>query len=257
MNYKFTVRLLGLVAAIIWCLNPNASAVGPAQKAVDNASAQKQVCFVMFYRQKDAATDKMYNTLQDSLANRQDAVVVPVIVSSKDDKEFVEVYDAARIPLPAVIALAPNGAICSAYPKQVTAQQIDKSFPSPVQAECLKALQDNQIVLLCVQPVGAKAVPQAATEFSREPMYSKRTKIVTVTSENQDEVGFLQQLKVPGDGVRAYIAFMAPPGSVLGVFDDSVTFDQLAQKIAATGKCCEDENCKFNKAASKAGPTKR
>ena len=232
-------------------------AAGPGQRSIEAAASNNQFSFVMFYRTNDANTQQMYQTLQATLKSRKDAVAVPVNVSDSANQDIVSKYDASRIPLPAVVALAPNGAVCSAFPRKIEARQIEASFVSPGQATCLKALQGNQIVLLCVQPANSSAVPPAVKAFSENQMYRERTKIVSVRRNNPAESQFLKQLKVPADRQTTSIAFLAPPGSMLGVFDQSVSFDTLAETIAAAGKCCEDENCKFNKAADKRGNTRR
>ncbi|WP_146391508.1 hypothetical protein [Allorhodopirellula solitaria] len=226
-------------------------AAGPGQQSIDAATEKNQFSFVLFYRANDASTQQMFKTLQDTLQSRSDAVAVPVNVTDAGNKDIVSKFDASRIPLPAVVAIAPNGAVCSAFPRKVAAQQILASIVSPGQASCLKALQDDQIVLLCVCTANGATLPPAVKAFSENQMYRERTKIVSVRSDDPAESQFLKQLKVPADRQSTSVAFMAPPGAMLGVFDQSVSFDTLAKTVAAAGKCCEDENCEFNKAAAK------
>ncbi|MDM4015088.1 hypothetical protein [Roseiconus lacunae] len=235
----------------------NVKAAGPGQESIEAAAGNNQFSFVLFYRANDANTQQMYKTLQTTLQSRNDAVAVPVNVTDAANQDIVTKFDATRIPLPAVVAIAPNGAVCSAFPRKIAAEQIEASFVSPGQAACLKALQDDQIVLLCAYSANGSTVPPAIKAFSENQMYRDRTQVVSVRADDPAESRFLKQLKVPTDRQTASIAFMAPPGSMLGVFDQSVSFDTLAETIAAVGKCCEDENCKFNKAAAKQGNTRR
>jgi len=235
----------------------NVNAAGPGQQSIEAAASNNQFSFVLFYRTSDANTQKMFKTLQATLQPRNDAVAVPVNVTDAANGDIVSKFDATRIPLPAVVAIAPNGAVCSAFPRKIVAEQIEASFVSPGQATCLKALQDNQIVLLCVYPANGATVPPAVKAFSENQMYRERTQVVSVRSDDPAESRFLKQLNVPANRQTASIAFMAPPGSMLGVFDQSVSFETLAETIAAAGKCCEDENCKFNKAAAKEGSARR
>ena len=235
----------------------NVNAAGPGQQSIDAAASNNQFAFVLFFRANDANTQQMYQTLQATLQSRSDAVAVPVNVTDAANKDVVSKFDASRIPLPAVVALAPNGAVCSAFPGKIAAEQITASFVSPGQANCLKALQDNQIVLLCVHAANGSTVPPAVKAFSENQMYQARTIVVSVRADDPAESQFLKQLKVPADRQSTSVAFMAPPGSMLGVFDESVSFNTLAETIAAAGKCCEDENCKFNKSAAKQSNTRR
>ena len=235
----------------------NTNAAGPGQQSIEAAASNNQFSFVLFYRANDTNTQNMYKTLQATLQSRNDAVAVPVNVTDAANQDIVSKFDATRIPLPAIVAIAPNGAVCSAFPRKIAEAQIEASFVSPGQATCLKALQDNQIVLLCVYPANVATVPPAVKAFSENQMYRERTQVVSVRSDDPAESRFLKQLKVPTTRQTASIAFMAPPGSMLGVFDHSVSFETLAETIAAAGKCCEDENCEFNKSAAKQGSTRR
>jgi len=235
----------------------NVNAAGPGQQSIEAAASNNQFAFVLLYRANDANTQQMYKTLQTTLQSRNDAIAVPVNVTDSANQDLVSRFDASRIPLPAVVALAPNGAVCSAFPRKIAPEQIVASFVSPGQATCLKALQDNQIVLLCVHTANGSTMPPAVKAFSEDQMYRERTKVVSVRSDDPAESQFLKQLKVPADRQSTSVAFMAPPGSMLGVFDQSVSFDTLAETIAAAGKCCEDENCKFNKSAAKQNNARR
>jgi hypothetical protein len=43
------------------------------------------------------------------------------------------------------------------------------------------------------------------------------------------------------------VVVMAPPGVLVGKFPASATMSDIATKLHAAGKCCNDPNCKHNK----------
>ncbi len=249
----FTLALLGALIAF----SQTASAASPGEQAVANAAKNNQFSFILFHRGNDAATKSMHGVLKTTLANRKDAVIIPVQIGNAAEQALVKQFDATRTPMPAVAILAPNGAVCSVIPQRVSEQQLTASIVSPGQAECLKALQDNKIVLLCAQPDASAVIPIGVQQFQKDKLYQARTKVITLQAKDPAEAKFLQQLRVRTDQPTSLVTFMAPPGVMLGVYNANVTHDILAQKLAAAGKCCEDENCKHRQAAGSKQPVRR
>lgn len=219
------------------------------KQAIASAAQNDQFSFVMFYRTLDAATKDMRQVISSTLAGRSDSQVVSVQISDPSESELVKQFDATRIPLPAVAVIAPNGAICRVLPMQVTSQQLIACIVSQAQANCLKALQDNQIVALCVQPTSQAEIPIAVRQLQNDRLYHDRIQIVSVLANDPQETTFLNQLRVPTDRLTPMIALMAPPGVMVGIFDSSVTYAEMTQKMVAAGKCCDDPNCKHRQSA--------
>jgi hypothetical protein len=121
----------------------------------------------------------------------------------------------------------------------------------------MRALQDKKLVLLCVQPAGTQQVPVGVQQFRSDKLNVNRTHLVSIQAGDPAEAKFLQQLKVPSDTQSAVTAFMAPPGVLLGTYNDKVTPTILMNRLAAAGQCCADPNCKHRQAASAAKPTTR
>ncbi len=254
------VLTCGLTVALLSAfptVSLSAHAASPSQQAVATASKKNQFAFVMFYRGNDAAAQKMHGTIKTTLAGRKDAVIVPVRISDNTEKVLIQKFDATRIPMPAVAVLAPNGAVCGVFPQLVNEKQIAAAFVSPGQASCLKALQDNKIVVLCAQPTRETAIPVGVQQFQRDKLYSARTAVIRIVASDPNETKFLRQLRMRTDQRTPIVAFMAPPGVMLGLFNADVTHDVLAQKLAAAGKCCDDKNCKHHKTATGRRPSRR
>ena len=243
-TYGLTVVLLSAFLTV----SPSADAASPDEQAVATAAQNNQFAFVMFYRSNDTAAQAMHGTIKSALAERRDAVIVPVQINDKAEQALIRKFDATRIPMPAVAVLAPNGAVSSVFPQKVTSHQLTAAIVSPGQASCLKALQDKKIVVLCAQPAPSTEIPVGVRQFQADKLYSNRTEVVTVTATDPNEAKFLKQLRVPTNQPTPVVAFMAPPGVMIGVFNGNITHSELAQKLAAAGKCCDDENCKHHQA---------
>mgnify|MGYP007079537874 CR=1 FL=1 len=161
------------------------------------------------------------------------------------------------IVMPAVMAVAPNGAITGVFAQKLTAAQVDAAIVTPAQTRCMRALQDKKLVLLCVQPTGSRDVPIGVQQFKAAKLNVNRTHLVSLQAGDPAESEFLQQLKVRPDTRTTVTAFMAPPGVLLGTFNDKVTPTVLMTKLAAAGQCCDDPNCKHGKPATATKPTTR
>lgn len=234
-----------------------AAELGPGRQAVDAAAQQDQFAFILFYRTNDAATGNMHQTLQSTLSQREDAAIVPVQIGDQAEQGLIEQFDATRLPMPAVAVLAPNGAVTSVFPQRVIPRQLTTAIVSSGQADCLKALQNQKIVLLCVQPEDNRFIPDGVHQFQTDNLYKDRTQVVNVQANDPAEARFLQQLRLRTDQPTPLVAFMAPPGVMLGTYNANVTLDILAQKLAAAGKCCDDPNCKHHQTASGNQSTRR
>ena len=112
----------------------------------------------------------------------------------------------------------------------------------------MKALQDQQLVLLCIQPRADVPVPGGVAQFQADELYRERTQLVTIEAGDPAEAQFVSQLNVPTTTATTVTALMAPPGVLLGTYGSDVTHATLAERLAAAGKCCDDPNCRHHRA---------
>ena len=253
-----TATLLTLAIAATCISLPTAvHAQSSGQGSLAEAAKQQKFAFILFYRANDATTQAMYKVLNGELAHRNNATVVPVNVTDPQEQAVVEQFDASRTPMPAVMAVAPNGAITGVFAQKLVAAQVDAAIVSPVQTRCMRALQDKKLVLVCIQPRGNQQIPLGVQQFKANKLNVDRTHLVSLQADDPAETKFLQQLKVRPDTQSTVTAFMAPPGVLLGTFNHEVSYDALMRKLAAAGQCCEDPNCKHRQSGTAARPTTR
>ncbi|MAT52335.1 MAG: hypothetical protein CMK32_14250 [Porticoccaceae bacterium] len=214
------------------------------QQAVTEASQQGQYAFVLFYRTNDKATSAMLQEIQATLSSRNDATMIPVQVTDPAEKSLVDHFDASRLPMPSVAVIAPNGAVTGVMPQRATQEQLVAAIISAGQADVVKALQEERIVLLCAQPDENPFVPQGVKDFQSDDLFKNRTSVVNLRATDPNEAAFLNQLQIPRDNDQPVVAFLAPPGVLLGTYKSNVTLSVLAQRLSAAGKCCDDPSCK-------------
>lgn len=256
---RHSLRLL--FAALLACLFAHAaqgfaqpvagssSGTSPAERRLAEASQQGRFAFLVFYRQQNAVTDTMVQTLKQKLANRTDtASIVYVRIGDPAEQVLVKKYGVARAPMPMTVALAPNGAMTAIHPRRIDDAKFDDAFVTPASAESLKALQEQKIVFVSVRNANHTSEPNALTAFANDPHFRERMGVVSVDANDVGEQEFLEGLQVDASAPsQLALVVLAPPGVVVGKFSASATKDEIAAAIAKAGKCCDDPNCKHNK----------
>jgi hypothetical protein len=233
-------------AAVLACLATSTllRADPPAQAAMADAARGQKYCFMLFWKNDDAATRAMRKTLQTHVAARgRQAAWVAVRTTDPAEKAVIDRFGVSRAPLPLVLTVAPNGAITGGFPLKVTEAQLAGAFVSPNMARCLHALQNRKLVLLCVRSP-KWAVPAGVSQFQADPQYQPYTAVVSLDPADPDEARHLKDLQVAAGTARVVTVFLAPPGSVIGRFEGSVTKEQIVEKLkAARSNCCPGGKC--------------
>jgi hypothetical protein len=146
--------------------------------------------------------------------------------------------------------VADNGAITAVFTRRPNDEQLDRAIVTPAMVTVTKALQDKKIVVVHVKPTADAPLPYGALEFTKDPAFQARTIVVDVLASDAAEGRFLKDMEYNAASVNdSSVVIMAPPGVLVGKFAASATMGDIATKLHAAGKCCNDPNCKHNKKA--------
>jgi hypothetical protein len=226
-----------------------AANVSLSQAALERTAAANKYAFIFFWREKNAQTDKAYGALQTAAAKLADqADLVSVKATDPVEKPLVDRLGMSRAPLPMVLAIAPCGAITKGITATFDEDQLRQAFVSPCTAECMKALQAQKLVLLCVQPKSAEvqlaSLQKGVKDFTADPQYAANTKVLGLNASDPAEAKFLADLKVDAQTAAPVTVLIAPPAAVVGAFTGNVTKEQLVAKLtAAQSSCCPGGKC--------------
>ncbi len=221
--------------------------VSKPEQAIQTAAKDGKLIYLLFYKETDAGTKAMAETIKATVKG-QDGKSTASYVRLTDPAERVvaEKYQVERAPMPMVIAVHPNGAVTGYFQGKASEEQLAQCLVSDTKAVCMKALQQNQLVLVCLQTQPKQAIPQGVRALQADPHFAKRTQIVTLSVNDPAEASFLAGMEIDPKKTGPLTVFLAPPGAMVGKFATTATKDQLAAKLAEAGKCCDDENCKHN-----------
>jgi hypothetical protein len=212
------------------------AATSQAEATLEKAGSDGKYTFLVFYKTNDAATQSVIATLKEGLATRSEkAVEAFVQVGQPMEKTLVDRFDVSRAPMPMIIAVAPNGAITGMFAQKLSAELIEKS------------LQEGKLVFVCVQGSAKAPAPTSLKDFQADPHFKDRLAAYSMVAADAEETKFLKQMQIdPATAKGTTTVLLAPPGVLVGKFNEFATKDDIAAAIAKAGKCCEDPNCKHH-----------
>lgn len=224
-----------------------ATGTGRGLAAIDQAAQAKKYLFAFFWKSESAETATMRAVFETALKKLVDrAQAVEICVSEPSEKGIVEKFGLDRAPMPLVLAIAPNGAILGGFPQKFTEDDLLNAFGSPCTEQCMKILQDGNLVLLCVQneaTASNEAALKGVREFAADPRYASATQIVMLDPADSAEKPFLTDLKIDPQTPEAVTAFLVPPGSVVAEFKGATTKDELISALNKANTACGPGGC--------------
>lgn len=237
-----------LLAALLapWLAAASAGA-SPVEDQLAAAGKEQKYTYLIFYRELDDATRLMQERVATQVDKSGGATISALVqVGDPAEAKLVARYDATRMPLPCVMGIAPNGAVTGSYPLTVEPEQLERAVLTPRYSEMVKALQEQKIVVLCLQPAEGKTVPTGILELEADPAFRGRTHRVIATAGDAAEARFFERMRVQPDLTAPVTMVFAPPGAFIGKFDSTATGAVMAQKLHASGKC-NCEHCQHHK----------
>jgi hypothetical protein len=220
----------------------SAPAASPAAAALETAAKHDKYLFIFFFDKEDSQTAAMKDVLQKAMAKMTDrADSIAVNITDPAEKSIVEKFGARGAPMPVVLAIAPTGAATKAFPKQFDEAQLKEAFVSRCAAKCIRAIQDQHTILLCVQNGKTQSNQEAmdgVKAFTADPQYAKGTEIIVLDPADKEEQSFLKDIEVDPQTAKAVTVLVMPPGAPVARFTGAVTKDEIATAVDAAKSSC-------------------
>jgi hypothetical protein len=220
---------------------------GGGMAAMQKAAEAKKYLFALFRKEEDSQTSAMRAVLEDvmkEVADRATSVEVDVTVAS--ERAIVEKFDLDRAPMPLILAIAPNGAITGGFPTEVDKQRLLDAFASSGTENCMKHLQENKLVFLCVQNANTKSNDEAlkgVRDFKADARFAHATEIVMLDPTDAAEAGFLKDLRIDPETETAVTVFLAPPGQPVAMYEGATSKDELVATLQRASSACGPGGC--------------
>lgn len=250
------IRRARLFLVVLSCLMPIAARAAdappadtPTQQSLAAAADAGQYAIVVFYKEENPATKAMISTIQQGVQQRAGrATVLYVNATSASERNLVDRFGVSRTPMPVAVAVAPNGAITGIFAKTISRQRLDGAFVSPGVANCMKWMQAGKLVFVWARAGETEIIPACIDDFQRDAEFAGRSGLVTLDLHDQAEASFFKELQINTASREDVIGLLAPPGVLVGTFGVSAAKGDVAAALHKAGKCCDDPNCKHNKA---------
>jgi len=228
-------------------LSDNSGKAGGGMLAMEKAAEAKKYLFALFRKEEDGQTAAMRSVLQEvmkEVADRADSVEVNVTAVS--ERAIVDKFGLDRAPMPLILAVAPNGAITGGFPTKAEKQNLLEAFASPGMEKCMKSLQENKLVFLCMQNSSTKAnsdAMQGVHDFQADERFARATQIVMLDPTDATEADFLRDLQVDPKTQEAVTVFLAPPGVPIAMYKGATNKDELVATLSKASSACGPGGC--------------
>ena len=114
------------------------------------AENEGKFTFIVFSKEDNAAAKDMLKVVELGVAERQEqAVAVQARANDPVEQALIQQFGISRAPMPLTVVVAPNGAVTGVFPKTLSAEHIDAAIVTPTMMQCMKSLQNKQLVF-CV-----------------------------------------------------------------------------------------------------------
>jgi hypothetical protein len=216
--------------------------------ALDATAKENKYLFLFFWKKDDESKRNMDQVVKGAMGKWADSAdSINIQITDAKEKVVVDKFDVSRAPMPMVLAVAPNGAITLGLVLNFTEAKLKQAFVSPGTEECMKALQEKKLVLLCVQNGKTKHNKEATkgvNEFKADKRFAKVSQVVNIDPTDSAEASFLEGLKISPKTPEAVTVLLAPPGQPVAQFTGAVTKSQIVAKVTSSksgpcagGKC--------------------
>jgi hypothetical protein len=240
----FGAAMLALAIAAPVKAEPTEAGQGSsrAAAAIDKAANDNKYLFIFFFSGQDTHTGAMNGVFQAAMAKMTDrANATTVYLADPAEKPIVEKFGVRGAPMPLVLAIAPTGAATRAFPKQFEEAQFQQAFVSPCTARCMKVIQDQRMILICVQNDKTQfnqEAMQGVNAFKTSSRYGKATEVVMLDPADKAEQHFLADLQVDPRTTTTVTLLVTPPGAPVARFAGPVTEEQITAKVKEAESGC-------------------
>ncbi len=219
----------------------SAASTGLGLPAMEQAAKDKKYLFAVFWRNEDNETDAMKQVVSATVATMPErAALVAVHVADPAESALVEKFGLNRAPMPLVLAIAPSGAVTGGFPEKCDEEDLRGAFVSPCAEQTMKALQEGNVVLLCVQNKSTKQNDEAlkgVNAFRSDPRFRTASTRVMLDPKDSAEASFLGDLKVDPKAEVATTLVLVPPGSIVASLDGATTKEDLLAALRSAPTC--------------------
>jgi len=211
----------------------------PSWKKVEICQGKNRYVFLFIDDGKTGENKTVEKTLQEvdkELGNK--SAIIKVMFTDKKEKEMIKSFRITKEMIPAVLVIAPNGAVTGLFSKQLDKGALKESIVSAQEAEVIFSLQEGRLVLLCFYTNKDPFLEKAKTELKAIETYF-RGMVTTfyINSDDEKEKSLVKKLEVSD---KTVVFTLVPPWRLISKLEqEQITRKNLLQPIlSACGSGC-------------------
>lgn len=244
--WKFIIAVV-CITACISSVQGQEFSKSTGTETIQHAQKEGKHLFLFFYRDSSPLTQQMSQVFDEAIEELgSEFLSMKIEMSNPKERDIIKKFDLQKAPMPLAIVLAPNGIMIKGFPKHFTKDQLVASLVTPGMAACLKALQEQKLVLLCLQGNNTKnneTAMQGVKDFQADTRFAKQTQIILINPTDEAEKTFLQELGLDSNLQEATTLMMLPPGQKVGSFVGPTSKQMLISTLTkatqgCVGGCC-------------------
>ncbi|MBI5059932.1 hypothetical protein HZB60_09180 [candidate division KSB1 bacterium] len=222
---------------------------GKCAEAVEQAGSADKYVYAVFYRDDNDQLTRARGLVESARKQvTRKSAEVEINVADPAEQDIVNKYGASRAQMPLILVLAPNGAIMGGYPAmQLTDEtMLVECVGCKASEQAMKALQSKNMVAFCMQnkqTADNAGAMRGVEEFLKDAKYGQSTAVVMADPSDPATAKFATKLGLDPQSPVAVTALLAPPGTVIGVFQGATPKDKIVAAVQAAaapkaGGCC-------------------
>jgi hypothetical protein len=230
----------------------------PGLAALEKSAKNGTFTVAFFFEAKgDADRNGALKASVEKSAQALTDKVSAIFINMDDETQqgLVKKFRLRYAPKPIVLTLAPSGTVVGSFQQPFTVDELRDSLPGPGMQQCIQALQEQKLVMICVQnkdSIGSAAAMKGASGFVSDPRFKAYTTQVVIDPSDADEANSLKQLQIAPESKQAATLLLAPPGSLVGKWDGAVSKETIVQQLTSamsrsggcgSGSSCFDPSC--------------
>ncbi len=250
----FSMRAMSLAMSL---LVASSSVWASPVKDMKAAAKKNKIALMLVTDGKNTDVSALKKTIKEVLKDNNTAVMVEVDRAKPENAELVTKYKLAKMAVPMVLAVNPDGALNGAiHEKRATVESLSKYVPSPKKAEILKALSDGNAVFITVSRKDMKSLGAVSDSCNLAcQKVPGKSVCVNIDMNDKKELAYLRELKIDTASAEPVTIVANPQGQIAAKYvGEAKVNDLVTSTTKKVGGCCAP---KVTGASKVCAPTKQ
>jgi len=212
---------------------------------LNKLSQQNKFAFLFIDKGESSEGQALRTVFQNVAGKHANKVDLIEVDFTKDQQGLEKFYNIAFQKLPAVLVVAPNGAITGGFGTGVSQEQAEQSLVSSVEAGLIRSVQKGNVVFLCLHNGQSDNLEKVKAELGAIETLFKGAGVALYLNTNDTSVLPFTKKLPPFSTDSTTVFTVVPPGRIISRFEgQQITRANLLQAFQSScGAGCGPSGC--------------